>query len=287
MQDLPFSKGHGLGNDYLVVDEADLTVELTSARIRAICDRHRGVGSDGLLVGRVRAKPIELRIYNPDGSEAEKSGNGLRIFGAYLYGRGIVGQDWFDVKLIKDTVQMRIEEELLAGALMIRAAMGRATFLGSAVGFMRAPEDVLDYELELPNGGTARVNTVSLSNPHCVVFVDEFGRADFLERAPQLCTHPAFGAGTNVQFARVLDRNTVAAWIWERGVGETLASGSSSCAVAAASVKRGLVDAGLITVQMLGGNAEVEVSEDFQVKLRAPAQIVLSGTIRGDVIGSW
>jgi diaminopimelate epimerase len=284
MRDLPFSKGHGLGNDYLVVDQADLPFELTAARVQAICDRHRGIGSDGLLVGTITDDAFKLRIYNPDGSEAEKSGNGLRIFGAWLYGLGLVQQDWFDVELIKDTVQMRVEEELAAGALMIRAVMGRANFEGSAVGFTRQPGIALDHELELADGDVARVNTVSLSNPHCVVFVDDFERADFIKRAPQLCSHPAFEAGTNVQFAHVLDDATVAAWIWERGVGETLASGSSSCAVAAVSVKRGFVKPGLITVQMLGGNAEVEVGEDYLVKLRAPAQIIFSGTMRGEVL---
>lgn len=285
MRDLPFSKGHGLGNDYLVVDAADLPSEVTADFVRALCDRHRGAGSDGLLVGRIDNGSFHLRIYNPDGSEAEKSGNGLRIFGAYLYGRELVGQDWFDVHLIKDTVAMRVEGDLEGGALMIRAVMGRATFNGSSVGFTRAPGEVLDYELDLPAGGSARINTVSLANPHCVVLVDDFDRGDFLQRAPQLCTHAAFGAGTNVQFAKVLDANTVAAWIWERGVGETLASGSSSCAVAAVAVRRGLAQAGVITVQMLGGNAEVEVMADYGVKLRAMAQIIYSGKIRGEVLG--
>lgn len=287
MADLAFSRGHGLGNDYIVVDAADLGRDVTPEFVRAICDRHTGVGSDGLLVGTIASGAISLRIYNPDGSEAEKSGNGLRIFGAYLYGRGVVQQDWFDVALIKDTVAMRIEAELDHGALMIRAAMGRASFFGNAVGFARQTDEVLDYELELPKGGTARINTVSLSNPHCVVFVDDFQRDDFLTRAPQLCKHPAFAAGTNVQFARVLDNETVAAWIWERGVGETLASGSSSCAVAAAAVRRGFVEPGLLCVQMLGGVAEVEVSEDYEVKLRAPAQITLSGVVRSEVVGGW
>jgi diaminopimelate epimerase len=286
LRDLPFSKGHGLGNDYLVVDASDLPFEITPERVQRICDRHRGIGSDGLLVGTVTDDAFKLRIYNPDGSEAEKSGNGLRIFGAWLYGLGLVQQDWFDVELVKDTVAMRIEEELPAGALMIRAVMGRANFEGSAVSFTRQPGEVLDYEVELPRGGRARINTVSLSNPHCVVFVDEFDRADFLARAPQLCTHPAFDAGTNVQFARIIDDHSVAAWIWERGVGETLASGSSSCAVASAAVKRGFVKPGLVTVEMLGGNAEVEVSEDFTVKLRAPAQIILTGVMRGEVFES-
>jgi len=120
-----------------------------------------------------------------------------------------------------------------------------------------------------------------------VVFVDDFKRDVFLANAPQLCTHAAFSAGTNVQFARVPDDHTLAAWIWERGVGETLASGSSSCAVAAAAVRRGFLAPGLITVQMLGGEAEVEVTEDYEVKLRAPAQIICSGVIRSSVLSSW
>jgi diaminopimelate epimerase len=284
MGDLRFAKGHGLGNDYLVVDTADLDFEVSPAFIRAICDRHRGPGSDGLLVGTIsEGAGISLRIYNPDGSEAEKSGNGLRIFGAYLYGRGDVEQDWFDVKLVKDTVSMRIEQELDGGALMIRAAMGRASFLESDVAFSGRSGDAID----LPEGGSAVVNTVSLSNPHCVVFVDALERSDFLRRAPQLCNHIAFQFGTNVQFARALDRNNVQAWIWERGVGETLASGSSSCAVAATAVYKGLADAGIVTVHMPGGDAEVEVRADFQVLLRAPAQIIYSGSIPGVVVGEW
>jgi diaminopimelate epimerase len=283
MRNLSFAKGHGLGNDYLVVDAADLSFDVTPAFVRAICDRHRGPGSDGLLVGTIDDNNIQLRIYNPDGTEAEKSGNGLRIFGAYLYGRGVVGQEWFDVALVKDSVQMRIEQELDAGALMIRAAMGRADFNEAAVSFSgRSGED-----LSLPEGGSAAVVTVSLSNPHCVVFVDTLERPDFLRRAPQLSNHASFRFGTNVQFARIVDRHRVQAWIWERGVGETLASGSSSCAVAAAAVKRGDVDAGIVTVQMPGGEAEVEVRADYDVLLRAPAQIIFSGVLPGDVIAGW
>ncbi len=283
MADLEFAKGHGLGNDYLVVDASHLSFDVTPAFIRNICDRYRGAGSDGLLVATIAGQNISLRIYNPDGSEAEKSGNGLRIFGAYLYGRGIVGRDWFDVHLVKDTVQLRIEEELPGGTLLIRAAMGRADFNESAVDFAGKN----GVPLALPDGGRAVVQTVSLGNPHCVVFVDTLDRDDFLRRAPQLCRHAAFRFGTNVQFARVLDRHTLQAWIWERGVGETLASGSSSCAVAAAAVFAGSVDAGIVHVQMRGGEAEVEVRPDFTVLLRAPAQIIFTGRIPADVAASW
>ena len=283
MRDLSFAKGHGLGNDYLVIDAGDLSMDITPAFIRAICDRHRGAGSDGLLVGKIDGDSISLRIYNPDGTEAEKSGNGLRIFGAYLHGREVVGDEWFEVQLVKDTVSMRVEQTLGGGELMIRAEMGRADFNEAAVSFSGASGE----DLELPEGGSALVTTVSLSNPHCVVFVEELERMDFLRRAPQLSNHASFQFGTNVQFARVVDRKRVQAWIWERGVGETLASGSSSCAVAAAAVKRGSVDAGLITVQMPGGDAEVEVRADFSVLLRAPAQIILKGTIPAEVVSSW
>ncbi len=288
MTALRFAKGHGLGNDYLVIERADLPWPLTVERIRRICDRHTGIGSDGVLIADIADADFRLRIYNPDGSEAEKSGNGLRIFGAYLFLHSHVPLDqWFNVVLVKDTVRMRIEEELDAGALQIRVELGRASFRGEAAGFNPERGEVREFELLLAQGERARVNPLSLANPHCVVFVDELNREDFLRRAPQLCTHSAFPKGANVQFARVIDRRTVEAWIWERGVGETLASGSSAAGVTAAALHNGLIDPGLVQVRMLGGTAEIEVSPDYLVKLRAPAQIILEGVVRGEVVGSW
>lgn len=276
---LRFQKGQALGNDYLVVDEADLPWPLTPARAILLCDRHRGAGSDGVLVARLDREPFELRIVNPDGSEAEKSGNGLRIFAAYVHGRGLVANDWFRVKLVGDEVALRVEGPAPGGQLQIRAEMGGASFRGEAVRFTPNAGETLDYALTLPSGATARVNTVSLSNPHCVVFVDALERADFLARAPALCTHDAFAAGTNVQFARVAGARTLEAWIWERGAGETLASGSSACAVAAAAVRRGFVDAGAFEVRMPGGSVEVEIGRAYEVNLRGPAQMVYSGEL--------
>ena len=279
MSAIRIGKGHGLGNDYLVVDGATLPAPLTPARIRFVCDRHRGIGSDGILVADL-ARDIALRIYNPDGTEAEKSGNGLRIFGAWLYGEGRVALDrWFEVRLVKDTVRMRVEQELAHGALMIRVEIGQATFRGESVAFLPSAGETLDYELALPAGGSARVNTVSLSNPHCVVFVDRLERADFVARAPQLCTHPAFAHGTNVQFARVAGPRTLEAWIWERGAGETLASGSSASAVCAAAVRRGLVAPGELEVLMEGGRVEVSVSPAYDVVLLGEAQMLFTAEL--------
>jgi diaminopimelate epimerase len=174
---------------------------------------------------------------------------------------------------------MRVEAELDDGAVLVRVQMGGARFEGARIGFGPEPGEALGHELPLPAGGTAAVNTVYLGNPHCVVFVDELDRADFLDRAPQLCTHDAFSAGTNVQFARVAGPREVEAWIWERGVGETLASGSSACAVAAAAVRRGFAQPGRFEVEMRGGSVEVGVDENFEIELLGPAQLVYEGIL--------
>ncbi|HEX6135239.1 MAG TPA: diaminopimelate epimerase [Longimicrobiales bacterium] len=286
--DVRFHKGQALGNDYLVIDAAELPVTLTTRLAIRLCDRHRGAGSDGVLLADLTQDPVHLRIINPDGTEAEKSGNGLRIFGAYAYGCGLarLGQ-WFSVRLARDVVAMRVEAELDEGAVLIRVRMGPASFEGREVGFTPEPGTALDYELALPDGGSAPINTVSLGNPHCVVFVDELDRADFLSRAPQLCTHAAFAAGTNVQFARVAGPRELEAWIWERGAGETLASGSSACAVTAAAVRRGFVQPGQFVVQMEGGTVEVTVSPDYDVELLGPAQMVYDGRMVDAVADAW
>jgi diaminopimelate epimerase len=315
-------KGEALGNDYLVVERSDLPWSLSPARCAAICDRHTGLGSDGILIRQPTAPgEFRLQILNPDGSEAEKSGNGLRIFGAYLHGLGLVANDWFTVRLVKDSVRMRVEGKVHArpvaadagkarspavspevggariehdrdwGALDIRVEMGRASFRCADAGF-QAPDvadntEVLGHKLALPKGGHAEINTVSLSNPHCVVLVDALDRDDFLARAPQLCTHHAFSRGTNVQFARVMSDNLLEILIWERGVGETLASGSSACAAAAAAVRRGDIPFGRTHVRMSGGTAEVEILEDYAVRLRGPARMIYRAEILATTLAGW
>ncbi len=279
------AKGHGLGNDYLVVDRADLPWPLTAERTRHICDRHRGLGSDGILIGDIAEIPFGLEILNPDGTVAEKSGNGLRIFAAWLHGRTLVRTgEWFDVRLVKDTVRMRVEDERAAGELIVRVEIGTASFLGRDAGFAPVPDIALGSTLELAGGKTAEVNPVSLGNPHCVVFVDALDRADFLERAPQLCTHSAFPRGTNVQFVRVVGPRTIELWIWERGAGETQASGSSACAATAAAVRRGLAEPGTFEARMPGGSATVTVKDDFAIELVGPAQMIYEAELTDGVL---
>ena len=273
-----FFKGHGLGNDYLALELPELKFELTPPAIRLICDRHLGVGSDGILARTgSEVASFGLRIFNPDGSEAEKSGNGLRIFARYLLGRGEVqvGSP-FTVETPGGIVTMVVISQSDDSAL-VEVEMGRASFRSAAVG-LNGPDREVDGEmLELEAGDRVPINTVSIGNPHCVIFEDEVDVDDLRRRAPQISTHPWFERGTNVQFAHPLGGSSVEAWVWERGAGETSASGSSACAVAAAAVRRGLVSSREVEVRMPGGVLEVRVGEAWDLVLRGPVEAVYEG----------
>ena len=277
-----FFKGHGLGNDYVALDLRDLAVYLSPAAIRLMCDRHTGVGSDGILARTDSASAdFGLRIFNPDGSEAEKSGNGLRIFAAYLLGLGEVGIGApFTVETLGGTVGMTILSETEDGVIVVKAEMGTASFRSTAVG-LRGPDRETDGELlELEAGDKVPIHTVSVGNPHCVVFVDELDPEDLRRRAPQICSHPDFERGTNVQFVRASgSAGAVDALVWERGAGETSASGSSACAVAAAAVRAGLVSERQVEVRMPGGTLHVEVREDWSLVLVGPVESVYTAEL--------
>ena len=282
---MPFFKGHGLGNDYLALELAGLSFELSPSAVRLLCDRHLGLGSDGILarVDSTRAD-FGLRIFNPDGSEAEKSGNGLRIFAAYLLDRGAVGIGRsFTVDTPGGLVTLCILDRT-PERVMVEVDMGPASFRSVDVGFHGPDREVAGESLELPGGAMVAVNTVSLGNPHCVIFQDTLDPEELRSRGPAISTHPAFARGTNVQFARVVGPATLEAWIWERGAGETRASGSSACAVAAAAVRRGLVSAREVEVRMPGGSLAVAVREDWRVMQRGPAEAVFRGEPLPDLL---
>lgn len=274
-----FFKGHGLGNDYIALEMEGLGFELTPLAVRLICDRHTGVGSDGILA-RVGSEAADfgLRIFNPDGSEAEKSGNGLRIFAAYLLEGGhAVLRAPFTVQTPGGIVRMEILEQSADGVLMVEAEMGTATFRSADVG-LGGPDRETDNEpLELESGDVVHVNTVSIGNPHCVIFQDELDVETLRRRAPQISTHPRFARGVNVQFAVPVEPDAIEAWVWERGAGETRASGSSACAVAAAAVRRGMVSERQVEVRMPGGALHVHVRDDWSLVLRGPVESVYRG----------
>lgn len=285
---MEFWKGHALGNDYIVLDRTGAEPPAVSL-IRSLCDRHRGVGSDGVLVADLGRDPVGLRIFNPDGSEAEKSGNGLRIFGAWLHGQGHVGADApFRVALPGETVEMRVESAPATGPLTLRVAMGRASFRAGDIPFTAVSADAQVQGEPLRIGDeTVEIHLVSLGNPHCVVFVDTLERDAFLRRGPAIQAHPAFERGVNVQIARRAGPGILEAWIWERGAGETLASGSSACAVAVAALRAGIIEERDLEVRMPGGAVRVQVDEEWRVRLTGEAGVVFSGRVGEGVVRGW
>jgi diaminopimelate epimerase len=269
---IPFVKGEGLGNDYLVLDARDLPGGgLSPAAVRCLCDRHRGVGSDGILL-RVPSTGADfgLRIFNPDGSEAEKSGNGLRIFAKYLWDQGGATTPAFTVETPGGVVEC--ECHLQAGRVdVVTVEMGRVAFDVAAIPMACvAAGEAVERQLELPDGTTESVTALSIGNPHCVVFRDTLDDAECRRLGPVLERHPAFPRRTNVQLVQVVAPDRLAIRIWERGAGYTLASGSSSCGAAAAAVRTGRVAAGRIVVEMPGGTLVVDVRPNWSVRLEGP-----------------
>jgi diaminopimelate epimerase len=281
-----FFRGHGLGNDYVALELDAMPFGLTPPAVRLFCDRHTGVGSDGILAAvPSEAADFGLRIFNPDGSEAEKSGNGIRIFAAYLLDQGRVeAGPAFTVETPGGVVRVAIVGETAEGVLDVEVEMGVASFRSGDVG-LAGPDRETDGEaLELPSGDRVWINTVSIGNPHCVVFQDELDVEELRRRGPQISTHPDFARGTNVQFAVGAAPGEVEAWVWERGAGETRASGSSACAVAAAAVRRGLVSERQVAVRMPGGTLHVEVRDDWSLLLRGPVEGVCRGELTAGMV---
>ena len=284
---IPFVKGHGLGNDYIVINEADLPCALTEAAIARTCDRNWGVGSDGiLLLVPSRRADFGLRIFNPDGSEAEKSGNGLRIFAKYLWDHSHAKKPTFTVDTKGGVVEC--ECHVKDGHVnLVTVEMGRVTFRAPEIPMNGPDREVVAVPLQLENGVALSVTAVSVGNPHCVVFVKELDDAECRRLGPLIERHPAFPNRTNVQFAKVLARDEIEILIWERGAGYTLASGSSSCGAAAAAVKNGFCHHGRVTVRMPGGTLAIDVRPDWSLRLRGPVEEVCAGTITQEFIDAY
>ncbi|RMN18669.1 hypothetical protein ALQ63_00239 [Serratia plymuthica] len=275
MTPLLFHKYHGLGNDYLVCHHS-VAARLSNEQIRILCHPHYGIGSDGLLIDSGDNINPTLRIINPDGSEAEKSGNGLRIYARYLFDIGRVGHLPFLVYTAGGDVQCQVDED----KHRVRVDMGRANFNPAALPALIDLPEALNYPLALAEE-TLSVSLVSMGNPHCVVPVTRLDLAQVHRLGPQIENHPLFPKRTNVQLVEVIDRQTLRIGIWERGAGFTLASGSSSCAAASVMRKLNRVDDN-VSVQMPGGQLQISFSGDFHVRMRGPVHKIASLTLDED-----
>lgn len=276
-----FFRGHGLGNDYLVMDPRELSFRLTPKAIRAVCDRHWGLGSDGILALTSSKKAdFGLRIFNPDGSEAEKSGNGLRIFARYLHATRKTKRPNLTVETKGGLVHIRLHIDRHGDADAATVQMGAATFKPAALPCTLPDEELINLPIEAA-GRSLRFTGVSVGNPHCVLFKsggEQWTREELLELGPALEHHSLFPKRTNVQLAVPTGPQALYILIWERGAGETQASGSSSCAAAGAAVRLGLVQSP-VTVKMPGGTLRIEVAADFQLTMKGPVAEVARGTL--------
>ncbi|PWB30454.1 diaminopimelate epimerase [Pseudomonas sp. SDI] len=253
-----FIKYHAAGNDYLVYSGHQPFV-LGSAAITRICARHHGLGADGILVPSFDTPEHSVVIYNSDGSQAEKSGNGLRILARHLWDQGLVTAEPFQVRTAGGSVTCQV----LDNGARVAIDMGRATFPTTP-----------SFSVTL-DGQALELYPVSMGNPHCVLFVDQPSEALARLLGPQIEHLAQFPTRTNVQLVQVRDRSNLEVRIWERGVGYTLSSGTSSCAAASVARRLGLVDA-QVMVNMPGGTIQIALSEQYDVRMQGPVCRVAS-----------
>jgi diaminopimelate epimerase len=270
-----FAKYHALGNDYLVVEEALAGRSLEPGLVRRLCDRHRGVGSDGILehLGADASDARRLRIWNPDGSQAEKSGNGLRIFARYLWDRREVGEAPFAVSTTGGRVICVVREQ----GRSVTVEMGRVSFDSAEIP-VRGPHREVLREPVLIGGQALEFSAATIGNPHCVILREIVSADEARSLGPLIESDERFPNRTNVQFLEVLDRHNLKIEIWERGAGYTLASGSSSCAAAAVARRLGLCEPA-VTVHMAGGSLAIEVDDRFAVRMTGPVVRIAAGEV--------
>jgi diaminopimelate epimerase len=272
---MKYVKYHGLGNDYLVIHPNDVVGSLESSRVQLICDRNYGIGSDGILLGPLDSDTCDfrLRILNPDGSEAEKSGNGLRIFSRYLYDKGLVHESPFTLETLGGAVTCHVQDL----GKIVTVEMGKVNFLSTKIPVIGEEREVLREHMDI-SGVTFEYCAATVGNPHCVILCQRVSSELARQYGPLIETDSRFPHRTNVQFLEILDRRNIRIEIWERGAGYTLASGSSSTAAAAVAYRLGFCDP-IITVHMPGGALTIQFSQNFAATMTGPVTRVCEGTM--------
>ena len=272
---MKYTKYHALGNDYLVMPLFELDNDLYKRRIQLICHRNYGVGSDGILIGPLRsdACDFKLKIFNPDGSEAEKSGNGLRIFARYLWDEGLIKAQPFTVETLGGTASCEVA---LDGKNVI-VEMGSVSFDSTKIPVTGRPREVLNERMEI-NDRVFEYCAATIGNPHCVVLCERPTSGIARRYGPIIEMDSRFPNRTNVQFMEIIDDKNISIEIWERGAGYTLASGSSSAAAAAVAHRLGFCGS-TVVVHMPGGDIIVNFLPDFTAIIKGPVVRVCSGAV--------
>ena len=274
---LQFTKFHGLGNDYLVIEAEQLAgIDDLGEFARRICNRHYGAGSDGIaIVGRSGNDDADFtcRIFNPDGSEAGLSGNGTRCAVAYLHYQGLWNKDELRLSTRTGIKRYFFRGKLGPGKFLFKSELGQPKFDTRSIPMTIDPplEKVIGYPFE-----EFEITAMQMGNPNCCIFTEDFDALDWRALGKRIENHPWFPDRTNVVFVRVVDRKLIELRIWERGVGETTASGTCSCAGAVAAMVNAKTDRD-IRVVMEGGEVQIQWRTDDQVVITGTAEVVYSG----------
>ena len=276
-----FTKFHGYGNDYIVF-EAEQVAEVgdLGSFARRVCDRHYGAGADGIAVARRSeddTSDFEVRIFNPDGSEAGMSGNGTRCAAAYLFFHSLWSNEVLRLQTRNGLKRYHLLERSGDGSFLFQSELGQPKLDSASIPMLTAAslDRVIDYPLAVGDE-TLRVTALQMGNPNCCIFVDDFRRVDWRRLGPLIENHPQFPERTNVIFVRIRDRAHIEERLWERGVGETESSGTCSCAAVVASVINGKTDR-RVSVHAPGGTIPIEWREDGEVVLTGTANVIYNG----------
>ena len=276
-----FTKFQGFGNDYIVF-EAEQVAKVSDFGdfARRVCNRHYGAGADGIAIAQRSAdsdSDFNVRIFNPDGSEAGMSGNGTRCAAAYLFFHGLWSDDLLRLQTRNGIKRYHLIERSVVGSFHFRSELGQPRFDTTSIPMQTSEplERVIDYPLSV-DGDVLKVTALQMGNPNCCVFVDDFDAIDWRRLGPLIENHQQFPERTNVIFIRVRDRENIEERIWERGVGETESSGTCSCAAVVASVINGRTDR-KVDVHAPGGLIPIEWRTDDEVVLTGSASVVYSG----------
>lgn len=276
---IPFTKMHGLGNDFVLIESRHLEGMDVPETARRICGRHTGIGADGLLIVTPSDRAdIGMRIINADGSEAEMCGNGIRCLARYVFDNDLVKQERFGVETLAGIMRPRLEYGGDGEVLFVEVDMGVPVLERAAIPMTGPKGRVLDQPLETEQG-TVRVTMVRMGVPHAIVFVEDIGNVcvEALGRAVE--THPVFPERTNVDFVQVEDEGAVAVRTWERGVGATLACGTGACASAVAANLLGRTQK-RVAVRLELGALDINIAADGRVLMKGPAQYVFEGEVQ-------
>ncbi len=273
---IPFTKMHGLGNDYHFIDAEKYPIADPAELSRQMSHRHLGVGSDGIiLVLPGETHDFKMRIFNADGSEAETCGNGIRCFAKYVFERGMTDKKEFVIETLAgpNKVVLTTEGDTV---VRVRSNMGKPRFERSEIPMEGPAGHVLEETVQVDDGREVKVTCANIGNPHAVIFVDDAAKVDLTDLGPKIENHPKFPQRTNVEFVNVIDRDNIVMRIWERGSGITMASGSGSCGASLASMITDRVNR-CVNVHLVYGVLTIEWAEDGCVYQEGPATDVFSG----------